>query len=420
MRTTPVRDVPSGGHVDPAFAAVGDAFRSNFEPASDGLCDLGAALCVIAGGRVVVDCWGGWRDVAGRRAWGRDTLVNAYSVLKPVAATLALRVVETGTLDLDEPVAEVWPDFAREGKGSITLRQVLAHRAGLPAARPLLPDDALYDWDAMCAALVASEPWWEPGNAHGYHVNTFGFLVGEPVRRATGMTFAGALREMVTGPLDLDLHVGVADADLGRVADVDAPVPAGGGAGTDDPERGTVRDASAAGDTAMPEGSVVMAARGDKDDGERRMMLLHTYFNPPGLSGFGIVNTVAWRQATIPSTNGHATARAVAAFYASLLPGASRPLLSSEMLREATIAHSDGHDLILDRPSRFGLGLALHIDARPVGATASAYGHYGYGGSLGFADPDAGIAFAYLINRPGDRWQNPRTRGLLDALRACL
>ena len=234
------------------------------------------------------------------------------------------------------------------------------------------------------------------------------------------MTFAGALRELVTGPLDLDLHIGVGDADLGRVADVDAPAPVGGGTGTNDPARGTVRDASAAGDAARPGGSAVAAARGDKDDGERRMMLLHTYFNPPGLSGFGTVNTVAWRQAAIPSTNGHATARAVASFYASLLPGATRPLLSTEMLREATIAHSDGHDLILDRPSRFGLGLALHIDARPVGATASAYGHYGYGGSLGFADPDADIAFAYLINRPGDRWQNPRTRGLLEALRACL
>ncbi len=389
--------VPFAGRVDPAFGAVGEAFKSNFAPDADGACDLGAALCVIAGGRVVVDCWGGWRDAPSGRPWERDTLVNVYSVLKPVTAVLVLRAVELGLLDLDACVTRVWPEMAAAGKDGLTLRQVLSHRAGLPAVRPILADDALYDWDAMCEALAATEPWWEPGSAHGYHVNTFGFLAGEPVRRAHGSRFADALREMVTGPLDLDLHVGISGADLGRVADIDAPAP-----------------------DSLVQRAADRDDRGTRDESEHRRMLLHTYFNPPGLSGFGTVNTRSWRSAAIPSTNGHATARAVAAFYAALLPGAPRPALSAATLREAITPHSEGHDLVLGRPSRYGLGLALHLDERPVGATPSAYGHYGYGGSLGFADPDAGIAFAYLINRPGDRWQNPRTRGLLQAVRDSL
>ena len=388
------REVPFAGQVDAAFAPLEGVFRSNFTPGADGSCDLGAALCVIVDGRVVVDCWAGWRDIDASRPWESDTLVNAYSVLKPVTAVVALSLVERALLGLDTPVASLWPEFARAGKEAVTLRQVLAHRAGLPAARRVLADDALYDWDAMCDALAESEPWWEPGTAHGYHVNTFGFLVGEPVRRTTGMQFAGALRDLVTGPLDLDIHLGVARRDIARLAEVDAPAPA-----------------TSPGSPTPPGPAAGVE--------ERRQMLLHTYLNPPGLSGIGTVNSLTWRRAVIPSTNGHATARGVAEFYSALLPGARRPLLSSDTLREAIEPHSDGHDLILDRQSRFGLGFTLHMDTRPVGVTASAFGHYGYGGSLGFADPDAGIAFAYLINRPGDRWQNPRTRGLLEAVRAC-
>ncbi len=289
-----------------------------------------------------------------------------------------------------------WPEFAQEGKADITLRHVLAHRAGLPGVRARLADDAMYHWDTMCDGLAASQPWWRPDEGHGYHVNTFGFLAGEPVCRATGSKFGAALRDRMTGPLGLDLHVGLEEADLPRVADVDAygNTPT---ATTDEP-----------------------APRPVLTGGEHEQMILHAYFNPPGLSGIGVVNTTEWRQSAIPSTNGHATARAIAGFYSSLLPGAPQPILGPGLVAEATSTQSEGHDRVLDRPSRFGLGFALHQDERPVGVTPAAFGHYGYGGSLGFADPDAGIAFAYLINRPGDRWQNPRTRSLLDALRAAL
>jgi CubicO group peptidase (beta-lactamase class C family) len=381
---------PFAGRVDPAFGAVDEAFRTNFEPSADRPADLGAALCVIADGAVVADCWGGWCEPEQQRLWTRDTLVNAYSVLKPVAAVLALTLVEAGDLDLDDPVVSVWPEFAEAGKADVTLRHVLSHRAGLPGVRALLPEDAMLHWDTMCDGLAASRPWWRPDEGHGYHVNTFGFLAGEPVRRRTGTSFGDELRTRVTGPLDLDLHIGLDVSDLSRVADIDA--------------RNQVPDAPAAALTG----------------GEREEMVLHAYFNPRGLSGVGVVNTAPWRQSAIPSTNGHATARAVAAFYAALLPGAQDRILGPALVSEAMTPHSEGNDIVLDRPTRFGLGFGLHLDERPIGTTAAAFGHYGFGGSLGFADPDAGIAFAYLINRPGDRWQNPRTLALLDAVRSCL
>ncbi len=383
--------VPFEGLIDPAFTAVGEAFRANFLPAGERAPDLGAALCVVADGAVVVDCWGGWCDPERQRPWESDTLVNAYSVLKPVAAVLALQLVEAGELDLDRPIAETWPEFARAGKSAVTLRDALSHRAGLPGVRARLPDDAMFHWDTMCAGLAASQPWWRPDEGHGYHVNTFGFLAGEPVRRATGLSFGAALRERMTGPLGLDLHVGLDAGDLARVADIDAP--------------GSIPE--------QPDPRAVLA------DDEHQQMLLHAYFNPPGLSGIGVVNTPEWRRSAIPSTNGHATARAIAGFYTALLEGAPQPILGRGLLTESITTQSEGHDRVLDRPSRFGLGFALHQDERPIGATRAAFGHYGYGGSLGFADPDAGIAFAYLINRPGDRWQNPRTKALLDTLRSC-
>jgi CubicO group peptidase (beta-lactamase class C family) len=153
-------------------------------------------------------------------------------------------------------------------------------------------------------------------------------------------------------------------------------------------------------------------------DAERDTMVWHCYFNPSGLSGFGVVNTPEWREAVIPSTNGHSTARAVAAIYGALLGGrrASSPLVGDALVAEATTIHSDGEDAILGRPSRFGLGFQLTQPTRPLGPNPAAFGHYGYGGSLGFADPSAQLAFGYVMNRPGDRWQTPRTQALIEAV----
>ncbi|MGH0038524.1 MAG: serine hydrolase domain-containing protein [Myxococcota bacterium] len=382
------------GTCDPRFAAVGDAFRANFAERGE----LGAALCVRLGGRSVVDLWGGFRDRGATRRWRRDTLVNAYSVGKGLLAMLALQLVDRGRLGLDRPVAEPWPEFAAEDKGTVSLRELLSHRAGLPAVRERLPEDAMYDWSRMCAALAGQAPYWRPGTRHGYHCNTLGFLVGELIRRATGTRVGDALREHVTGPAEAEFHFGLPADRHARVAEVDAPQVVFSG-----PEQWA---------QAFP----------PTGDARHDEMIWHTYFNPSGLSGMGTVNTRAWREAVIPSTNGHGTARGVARAYESFVCGGPgrRPSVSPALHADATTVQVDGDDLVLGRPSRFGLGFQLPRPERPLGPNAGAYGHYGYGGSLGFADPDLGLGFGFLTNRPGDRWQTPRTQALVDALYGAL
>ncbi len=257
----------------------------------------------------------------------------------------------------------------------------------------------MLDWSLMCGELAAQRPFWEPDTAHGYHCNTLGYLVGELIRRATGRDIGAALREWVTGPLDADFFWGFPRSQHGRVAQLDAPGP-----------KLTKREQWA---VAFP----------PTGDAEHDLMVWHTYFNPSGLSGFGAVNSKAWRLAQIPSTNGHGTARAVAAIYDALLRGApdGETWVGKDLLAEALRIHSDGDDVVLGRPSPFGLGFQLAQPARPFGPNLEAFGHLGYGGSLGFADPTAGVAFCYLTNRPwGRRWHSPRTRRLIDALYACL
>jgi len=382
------------GSVDPRFRRVRDALATNFSEHDE----AGAAVCVRVGGRTVVDLWGGHVDRARRLPWRRDTLVNAYSVGKGVLATLFLASVERGEIDLDAPVARIWPEFAAAGKGDVSVRTLACHQAGLPAVRERMPDDALYDWDAMCRALAEQRPWWEPGTAHGYHVNTYGFLVGELVRRVTGLSVGDALQERIARPAGAEFYFGLPRSKNARAAEVLAP-------GVD------LRTEEQWAMAFPPTG-----------DAEHDRMIWHCYFNPCGISGTGSVNTPEWRQAAIPSTNGHGTARGVAAIYAAFLAGGAQgaPFASAALRDEATRIHSDGPDRVLGRPSRFGLGFQLSQPTRAVGSGDRAFGHFGYGGSLGFADPETGVAFAYLMNRPGERWQTPRAQNLIEAVSACL
>ena len=354
--------VPSSGTCDPRFAPVADAFAANLES------EIGAAVLISVGGRVVVDLCGGWADSQSTRPWRADTVVDVFSIGK---AFVALSVLTLG-LDLDAPA---WQDA--------TLREVLSHRAGHPAVRADVPPEAIYDWDWMVAALEAQEPWWVPGTAHGYHVNTFGFLCGEIVRRATG------------GPLS---------ARFARLAGDEAGVTFGASDTADVAEfvfdRGTETPSDA--EAAMSDA--------------RRHLLARTYLNPPGLSGIGTVNSPAWRAAELPSTNCHASARGVAAVLARL-----PELLGEDTLEEATRPWSDGWDVVLDRRTRFGLGFQLTQPDRPLGVGPRAYGHFGAGGQLGFHDPDSDLVFAYVCNRcEGRRWQTERNRRLLDALATTL
>lgn len=364
-----------------------EAFLRNFSEYGE----HGAAFALHVRGRSVVDLWGGWCDTQRTRPWDRDTLVNVFSVSKGFCAVAAMRLVEKGAITLDEPVARAWPEFAAADKEAITLRIILSHRAGLPAIREPLEDGAMLDWPRMTKALARERPWWTPGTAHGYHVNTFGFLVGEVVRRASGRSIGRYLREEIAGPLGADIHIGLPAPEHARVA-----------------EFSWRTNASA----SQPQIT-------NEDD----RMRWNTYWNPPGLSGGGWVNTAEWRAAELPSTNGHGNARGVARFYSALVRDGGIdgiPILSADSLAEATREHSAGHDLIAQRKSRFGLGFQLTQPERPLGPNASAFGHFGAGGSLGFCDPDAEIAFGYVTNDMGPRWQNPRNRALIEAVYACL
>ena len=330
--TAPARsEAPVEGTCDPAFARVREAFRGNF--AEHG--EIGAALSIRVGGRLVVDLWGGYADAERAAPWRQDTLVNAYSVGKGVLAALTLRLVEQGLVALDRPVAELWPEFAAGGKERVTLRMLLAHRGGLPAIAERLPEGAMFDWARMCGALAAQPPWWEPDSAHGYHVNTFGFLVGEVLARAAGRPVAALLREHVTGPLGADFHFGLPRAQHARVATM------------------VVHDFA-------PQGPEHWAlAFPPTGDAARDRMIWHTYFNPSGLSGLGVINTPAWRESVIPSTSGHATAHAVAAIYAALLPGAGA---GSRLAGAALVA--EARDQLLSGRPQFAQGSLRHYAER--------------------------------------------------------
>jgi CubicO group peptidase (beta-lactamase class C family) len=386
------------GSCDERFAAVRDALADNFRERGE----LGAAVAVAVEGRLVVDVWAGWMDAARTRAWQRDTLIDVFSVGKAMATLCLLVLADRGRLELESRVSRYWPEFAQGGKEAITVRALLAHRAGLPAVRRRLPELAMYDWQLVTGALAAEEPWWEPDSTHGYHVNTFGFLVGELVRRVSGESIGGFFRKEIARPLGADFHFGFAEGEDARTADYlfAHETPEMDGAG----DRSDERD--------LFEG-----------DEERRFMLGRVYMNPPGMSGLGTVNTRAWRAAEIPSANGHATARAVARIFGLLAGGGALGgvrLLHPETIEAATAEASAGTDFVLGRPSRFGLGFQLTQPERPLGPSPRSFGHFGAGGSLGFADPDAQLAFGYVINRSGPRWQNPRNRALVDAVYSCL
>lgn len=374
---------PVGGRCDERFAAVRSAFADNFAERGE----VGAAVCVLLDGQVVVDLVGGWADQARTRPWNADTIAGVYSVGKGLLSLLLLRLVDGGAVDLDDPVSSVWPDFAAGGKDGATLRHALTHRAGVPAIRRHLTDDDLFDWEVMTSALAATDPWWPPGEQVTYHVNTFGHLVGELVRRIGGNMPGDALRS-IAGPLDADVHFGVPDDQQHRCAE-------------------TIWDPS----FTIPPFDL------DRLDGVPLLNAL-AHFNPPGYSSVGVMNTARWRSAQIGSTSGHGSARGVATIYSALLD--EDRLLSRPLREEAAAVQATGHCPILDDDLSFGLGFQPTTARRPLGPNPGAFGHFGTGGSLGFADPAGRVAFGYVMNHVMPRWQSTRNRALIDAVYASL
>lgn len=381
------------GYFAPGFAAVREQFERNF--AEQG--EVGAAVAVSIQGELVVDLWGGFQDPARTRPWTRDTIVNVWSVGKAMTAVCLLRLVERGLVELDAPVARYWPEFAQAGKAAISVRTLLSHQAGLPAlAKPLPPGYNITSWDGMCDELAAQEPWWEPGTRFGYHTNTFGFLVGEIIRRVDGRSPGRFFREELAGPLGVDFHIGFGPELDDRVAEW-IPYQRAEGEASERPwlER----------DPATLSG--IELAR------------VLAYRNPPGLPEAG-VNSRMWRAAEYPSTNGHGNARAFAVIFGALASGGAageHHVLAPDLIEQALSIHADGEDAILGRPNRFGLGFQLTIPGvRPLGPGARSFGHYGNGAVLGFADPDAGVGFGYVCNRAGRSWRDPRNIALVDAV----
>jgi CubicO group peptidase (beta-lactamase class C family) len=385
-------DANIDGYVDSRFNAVKNAFRENFARRGE----LGAAVTVIADGRTVVDLWGGTADHRSGRPWLRDTLALVFSATKGATALCAHMLASRGQLDLDLPVARYWPEFAAAGKEHLPVRMLLNHRAGLPAIIEPLPPDAIFDWQAMTTALAAQAPSWPPGSRHGYHAMTFGVLVGEVIRRVSGMSVGQFLRAEVAEPLGLDFWIGLPEHLEARVA--------------------RLRLAPYTQQQSTPFVKVMMA---------RESLTAKAFLNPRGLMMPGQANSRAVHAAEIPAANGIGTARALAGMYAPLACGGR--LGGVELVDAPTLAamgglESDGPDAILLLPTRFASGFMKSVDNRPessaiLGPNAEAFGHPGAGGSIGMADPIARVAIGYVMNQLGAGvLLNERGQALIDSV----
>ncbi|MCG8669188.1 MAG: beta-lactamase family protein [Pseudomonadales bacterium] len=376
------------GFCEEPFVAVRDLFAQHF---ADGR-ERGAALAVFQQGKPVINLWAGTRDKAEERPWTESTLVNVFSTSKMISAICVQGAIDQGDIDVNRPVKDYWPEYAKEGKGDTTLAWMLNHRAGLPAIRETVANDALFDWEYMCQRLAAESPWWRPGEQHGYHMVTYGWLVGEVFRRAMGITLGEYLRQEIAEPFGLDMRLGL-PPDASNVADLI------GAAGT--PQAGRIHLFNEV--LTNPNGMTAKALT-----------------NPSSLMTSS--NQPAWRTMELPSANVHASAMAVAQLMDLVLRGEG---VITEAARERLLCEeSAGYDPVLTTEARFGPGVMLqlpnHAEAS-FGAVNAAFGHPGSGGALAFGDPENQIGFAYVMNQMGPYVMvDPRPRGLVDTLYECL
>lgn len=380
------------GTVAPGYEPVRDAFARNFAQ----LGDRGAAVTVHRHGTPVVDLWAGTRDHDSTAPWERGTAQVVHSVTKGVSAAALLLLHQRGRLDFDAPVSTYWPEYAAEGKERTLVRHLLAHRAGVPVLdRPLTPDEAGRPGTGA-AAVAAQAPVWEPGTEHGYHAQTYSWLTGELVRRVTGITLGRYVAEEIAGPLGLDLWIGLPPERKDRV---------GRSGAVSAPERGGLR--------LRPRRNV-QDAYGDPASLTRRAF---DAIDPPVDE-----NSPAYHAAELPGANGIATAYALSRFYASLIGAVEQGprLFAPATLALARTVESEGPDRVLVVPTRFGPGFMLHGAASPLLADGS-FGHPGRGGSLGFADPESGVALGYVTNGLQKTVTNdPRAQALVRAVRGVL
>lgn len=385
-----------GGHVEAGFEGVAEAFARNFDKHDE----VGAGAAVYVGGRKVVDLWGGVADPATGAPYTEDTLQLVFSTTKGATAACAHLLAQRGDLDLDAPVATYWPEFKAAGKGDIPVRWLLCHKAGLPYVDATLTLDEALAWDPMIRALEAQAPIWEPGTAHGYHATTYGWLVGEVVRRVSGKSLGTFFNDEVAAPLGLEFWIGLPEEQHHRVA----PLIHWGGGGEPDPEMAALIDQFIGPETLLGKAlSAPSQVFSDIDDA----------FNSPAVMA-----------AEIPAANGVTNARSLARFYAGLTGavegGPSQALLTAEQVDAARELQTSGPDKCLYLETTFGLGFFTCSPYALFGGAGS-FGHPGMGGSVGFADPENNIGFGYVMNKmelglAGDARSRALVRAVYDAI----
>jgi len=383
------------GRCHPKFTRVQGAFAKEFADGNE----VGASLCLTLEGETVVDLWAGHLDAERTHPWLRDTLANVYSTTKGITAIAAHRLVDEGVLDLDAPVAKYWPEFAQAGKERLPVRQLLSHQAGLCAIAKPISAETIYDWSEMTRLLAEQKPWWEPGTAHGYHALTFGWLVGEVVRRIRGKKIGDVVRDEIAKPLGVEFEIGFGPELDARVAPLSqGPIhaPPDGGPGMD-----------------------LMSQIQQNPDG----MLARTFGNPALLAVSP--NSRAWRAAELAAANGHSNAHSLARIYGALANGGSIDgvrLLSREAIERARAEQVHGKDQVLPLTTRLALGFFLPTREEPLGPNPRVFGHGGAGGSYSMADPEHRLSFGYVMNlmHTGLWLVDPRPRRLLAAAYASL
>lgn len=373
------------GHIDDKFTRLRDAFATNLATGEE----LGAAIAVDIDGDMVVDIWGGHRDSAGTEPWTRDTIVNVWSTSKEITALAVLMLVDRGLVDLHEPVATYWPEFAQAGKAEIEVRHVLAHTSGVSGWDPPFTTEDMYDWDKSIARLAAQEPWWEPGTASGYHAHNQGHLLGEIVRRVTGQTLTQFVDAEIAQPLGVDLQIGARPEDDPRIAEIVPPPP-------------------------LPFDLTGVAAGSP---------LIRTMTSPP--PNAEAANSISWRRATLGALNAHTNARALARTMSAISRGGNVSgvrLLSPATIDQIFVEQTNGVDLVLGMPLRWGAGFALpHPESTPYLPDERICFWGGWGGSVTVMFPLRGMTFSYVMNKmaPGvfgsERSEN-YLREVLDAV----
>ncbi len=381
------------GTVEDGFGAVADAFAQNFAQRGE----LGAAFALYVDGRPRVDIWAGIADKASERPWTDETLQLVFSTTKGAAAVCVARLVEAGLVSYDDPVCAHWPEFAANGKESVTVGQMMSHQAGVPFVDEPLSFDQIMDVAPVVDALARQAPVWTPGTAHGYHALTYGWLAGELVRRVDGRTLGQYFADDVAAPLGLEFWIGLPASEEIRVSTLEsAPPPT-------DPEAF----------------ALMMQVMGPGTMGFKALTMNGSLIAlDPRQNHF---NTRAVHATEMPAANGITTARSLARMYAATIGEVDGVrLVAPDTVDRMRAEAVDGTDACLVVPSRFGMGFMLDGELTPMLGPGS-FGHAGAGGSLGYADPESGAAYGYVMNQmqsgiAGD----PRTVALNDAVRACL